>query len=359
MRIPLHSFLFLLVLCLGLFSCFGSSTGFADEPKPYFSQTPLKASGGCLAVAQPMKKTGGWHGVYRAADDFTLVNDTTIAEVSWWGASYDGRHGEDDGLDQVMGFAINIYEDHPDLKKPGRLLHRTIVPLNRTSPRRTKFEVLGGSDVMKFNASLNVAFNAKAKNRYWFSVSAYLSGEPMWVWEGGGGNGEYAIDYGVNGIWGDQPKRWRPVDLAFELRGKTDLQKDLSEQVKKEEGKVASGAAQIKLLVKQLRHDDYVEREAAEIKLTKIGQPAATFLTPHIKHDDPEIRYRVRRILTKCYVLDESKPMTIHTLKKGEEVNEVAKLYGVAKEAITSANGLGEQSPKVGIMLFIPQLNRE
>ena len=368
----------------GLFIVGASIVG-ADEPKPVFSQTPAERAG-CLAIAQPMEKLGGWKKSYRAADDFLLKKPTEISEVVWWGCSYDGRHGEDDGLDQVMGFAIEIYEHDSKTERPGCILHRTIVSLDETALQRTKLQNFGGSDVLRFKASLADPFHAEAETQYWFSVTAYLSGEPMWVWFGGvNGNSKNAIDYGVNGKWGDQPG-WKPIDMSFELYAtaaattaetakvdaakedatedhsenkvvdaeqKTDQQSDQRESKDNAEKETVE-STEIERLIKQLDSDKYSEREAAENELTKLDKAAAPFLIPLAKHDDPEIRFRVRSILAKCITFAATKPMKIHTMVEGEKIADLAIRFNVSKEKIIKANAFGDQKIRAGIMVFIP-----
>ncbi len=355
LHIPLHTCRWLLLASLVIICAPCWCLAYPDEPKPILAQPPKSGSGGCLAVAQPMPATGGWKGVYRAADDFVLTEDTEVQEVVWWGCSYDGRHGEDDGLDQVIGFAIAIYENSAESNSPGRCLHRTLVPLDETELQRTKFNCFGGSDVMRFKAALAAPLPAKADATYWLSITAYLSDEPMWVWfEGTNGNSQNAIDHGVNGTWGDQPKNWKPLDLAFELRSKS-TEKEQGTSTKKKEGQLETGDAMIKRLIAQLGNEQFTEREAAEKQLTTIGIEAARFLRPHVKHNDPEIRYRVRRILTQWGELEKKAPMKIHTLRAGETISDLANLYGVTSGAIVKANALGTTRPVDGMMVLIPQ----
>lgn len=338
-------------------SIVGASIVGADEPKPVFSQTPAERAG-CLAIAQPMEKLGGWKKSYRAADDFLLKKPTEISEVVWWGCSYDGRHGEDDGLDQVMGFAIEIYEHDSKTERPGRILHRTIVSLDETALQRTKLQNFGGSDVLRFKASLADPFHAEAETQYWFSVTAYLSGEPMWVWFGGvNGNSKNAIDYGVNGKWGDQPG-WKPIDMSFELyatAAATTAETATVDAAKEDNAeKETVESTEIERLIKQLDSDKYSEREAAENELTKLDKAAAPFLIPLAKHDDPEIRFRVRSILAKCITFAATKPMKIHTMVEGEKIADLAIRFNVSKEKIIKANAFGDQKIRAGIMVFIP-----
>jgi len=365
MMTPSH--IFCLAILSSFFSFSQAAPAFAqeDERKPLVIQPPNK-NGGCLAVAEPMKLTGGWNTVYRAADDFVFTENKKIREVVWWGCSYDGRHGEDDGLDQVIGFAISIYEDNPDTNSPGRCIHRTIVLLNETNPRQTKFKNFGGSDVMRFNARLGTPFPAKKNERYWLSVNAYLSGEPMWVWFAGTkGNSKNAIDHGVNGTWGDQPAGWSQLDLAFELHSKVERLKVAGQSDAKPEKKEdlqnknqqKPNDGMIEKLIARLGHSEYSEREAADKKLTSIGQEAARLLKPHIKHDNPEIRYRVRRILRSCGELEKVVSMKIHTLGEGEKFGDVSKLYNLSSKTIIEVNALGKEKPFAGMMLLIPPLN--
>lgn len=331
-----------------------SHSSFADEPA--LAQAPKVGSGGCLAIAEPIPATGGWTGVYRAADDFKLTKDTKIREVVWWGCSYDGRHGEDDGLDQIRGFAIAIYENDPKTNSPGSWLHRTIVPLSETYPKATEHRNFGGSDVMRFKAALDEPFVAKAGEKYWLSVGAYISGEPMWVWfESTKGNDQNALDYGVNGIWGDQPQGWQPQDLAFELRTKLTERESIPERMAEKDGERKTGDATIKQLIAQLGDKQYSNRVEAEKKLISIGSSAVPFLKPHAKHGNPEVRYRIRRLLTECGELAKDVPMKLHTMKADEEVRDLAKLYQVSSKAIIKVNTLGITPPVEGMMVLIPE----
>jgi len=186
-----------------------------------WSQPPHTEHGGFQSSAEPYTPSGGWTGVYRTADDFTPSVSTYVGRAVWWGGSYDGSHGETDTLDQVSAFRLEFHAADPDTGGVGNLLLACVIDRESTHPVRTDREFFGGSDVFQHTASLPSAVAVTAGQRYWFSVSAQLDSPPMWCWfRGTDTNGVHAIDYGVNGVWGDQPTTYpwtAPKDAAFEV----------------------------------------------------------------------------------------------------------------------------------------------
>lgn len=199
----------------------GCGTIFHKPSKLVFCQRPTEKWGGSQSCAEPYDPTHGWHGVYRAADDFAVARDTFIGIIRWWGGSSYGRHDDTDSIDQVRSFKVEFYTTDPDSNGVGELAYRIVIPREATNPIPTKHHQLGGSDVYCFTAILPKSIRVKAGDRYWFSVSAYLDGPPMWIWfRSDEPNPNAIIDYNVNGVWDDEPKKYpwtTKCSLAFEL----------------------------------------------------------------------------------------------------------------------------------------------
>lgn len=285
--------------------------------------------------------------MYRAADDFAVLEDALISSITWWGGSANGKHIAVDSIDQVLAFAIEIYESNDEDTQPGKRLTRIIVPFDRIHTQRTSLELFARSDIFRHSATLPEPLPVSAEKRYWLCIGAYLSGPPMWVWcRGAKANRKAAIDFGVDGTWGDEPDApaWKSyLDLAFELHapGADDAFQEVDDRA-------------LDALIRQLGDEDFRARDIAEKTLIKIGADAVPRLRAHQRDDDSEVQSRVKRILALLGASSKRRPqLPLHVIAEGEDLSTIAQRHSVSIEALMRTNALHTQAVRPGEMLKI------
>ncbi len=173
---------------------------------PLWEQAPTQFMSGTQSSAEAYPATLPSNAPQRVADDFVAGTSASILAVTWWGASSDGLLGEIDNIDQVTAFKIEFFATDPATQGVGTSLYSAVVAAGQTHSTRTALEMLGGSDVFQHTVTLSNPVDVTAGQRYWFSVSAYRTDDPLWDWfHGQSSNYKISVDNNVNGVWGDSP----------------------------------------------------------------------------------------------------------------------------------------------------------
>jgi hypothetical protein len=137
--------------------------------------------------------------VISVADEFQLVQNTSIASLVWWGADY----GE-----VIDSFTAQLFSDSDG--KPGALLSGfTIGPIQKTATGN----FVNDPDLYpeyRYSAGLQMPFLALANAKYWLSI--FNLGQP-WLWEVSGSESNLGVQRTFHG------EAWQPYydNTAFQL----------------------------------------------------------------------------------------------------------------------------------------------
>lgn len=113
---------------------------------------------------------------------------------------------------------------------------------------------------------------------------------------------------------------------------------------------------EIRSLIASLGADSFRERTWAESNLFAIGRQAIPELAAAKHHDDPEVRERVNRLLTRLNPAEPPKERAarVHVVQPGEDLYTVALMWGVSVAELQRINSLVGTRLAPGQRLRIP-----
>jgi hypothetical protein len=174
-----------------------ASTSAVADPIVY-SQPYVNNGAAYSSQNDTVNGNGNFATVY---DNFSLTQNTTITDVHWTGAYFNG------GVGTPSVFTIQFWSDAAG--QPGVSLNSNTIPAANDGQTPTA----GGNPTFTYSVDLANAFVANAGTQYWMSIVASMGVPPQWGWATGIGGD--ATSY--QNFFGTRSNLH--TDLAFDLTG--------------------------------------------------------------------------------------------------------------------------------------------
>lgn len=173
----------------------------------------------------------------RVADNFMLATPAAVAQVAWWGWTYNNAANQQAGTANLLGFDVRILAADGAAGAPGTVVYQEAVPIGAVVVSNFAAGPISGQ-TYKFEANLASTVALAAGTEYWLAINAIVinpanNGDAfVWTEQGAGSGNPGDNDIALDGLGGSNPVDdvWVRTpfgnDMSFQILAVSDSDND-------------------------------------------------------------------------------------------------------------------------------------